>query len=642
MKKIILGSLFVFGLFFVIRLEAYEVGPERASGRQRLGHYRAECNTAQAQTIQGVNHYLTDLTGVYTKINNVRAYLLTGGDLWWDRDNAGYIVPHPNDPNEQGVSSIFAAGLWLGGIDAAGNLKTACQMYGNTTGDSDFWAGPLDLYGETEAGTCANWDRFFEVTAVEIDLHKTLFEAAANGIPYEASDIPPGVKGWPARGNPFFEDLYGFSLPSTDQGLAEFWDENGDDLYNPLDGDYPILSYRGCDGPKYADQMIFWIYNDHGSNVHEETLGTPLKVEIQALAFSFGTEDALNDMTFQRHKIISRSAEPLDSLFFGLWLDPDLGCYSDDYIGCDSSRSLAYVYNADEVDGESNSDCAGGIPTYGEEIPIIGIDYFRGPLKITADTVNGEIIFDTVDLEMTSFMYYNSGGVVDPPLGMMVPNTPQGFYNYLTAHWNDGSPLYYGGNGYMEFNSYPVHFAFTSAPDEPDGWSMCEENLGGQDRRMIISSGPGLLHPGEMGEMIFGLPWVANQAYPCPDLSQLFAADEMAQEAFDNCFEMYVSTGTKEVLGGEGPLAELRLYPNPVYSISGMGPVLSGLPAVCDVSVYTSTGLLLHRHHSEQEAGGLWQWDMKDASGRRVLPGLYLIRVKTRAKEQRVLKCLVY
>jgi hypothetical protein len=65
-----------------------------------------------------------------------------------------------------------------------------------------------------------------------------------------------------------------------------------------------------------------------------------------------------------------------------MWIDPDLGCSEDDYIGCDTSRSLMYIYNQDEVDGDVGCDCTtGGGTTYCEEVPILGCDYFRGPRK---------------------------------------------------------------------------------------------------------------------------------------------------------------------------------------------------------------------------------------------------------------------
>lgn len=48
-------------------------------------------------------------------------------------------------------------------------------------------------------------------------------------------------------------------------------------------------------------------------------------------------------MTFQRYKLINRATEGIKETYFAMWADPDLGCYTDDYIGCDTTRSLAYV-----------------------------------------------------------------------------------------------------------------------------------------------------------------------------------------------------------------------------------------------------------------------------------------------------------
>ena len=47
-------------------------------------------------------------------INNVRARLLNGGDVWWDLSDGQYIVPKV-DPalGVPGVSSLFAGAVWL-------------------------------------------------------------------------------------------------------------------------------------------------------------------------------------------------------------------------------------------------------------------------------------------------------------------------------------------------------------------------------------------------------------------------------------------------------------------------------------------------------------------------------------------------
>jgi hypothetical protein len=66
-------------------------------------------------------------------INNVRARILGGGDVWWDLRDGKYIVPNP--PPGSGlpeVSSLFSGAVWLGGYDEGNNLKLAAQTYRTT------------------------------------------------------------------------------------------------------------------------------------------------------------------------------------------------------------------------------------------------------------------------------------------------------------------------------------------------------------------------------------------------------------------------------------------------------------------------------------------------------------------------------
>ena len=60
-----------------------------------------------------------------------------------------------------------------------------------------------------------------------------------------------------------------FSLP--DQNLGNFWDEDGDGIYNPCNGDFPVIDIRDCEPSDrkaarelLPDEMIFWVYNDNG------------------------------------------------------------------------------------------------------------------------------------------------------------------------------------------------------------------------------------------------------------------------------------------------------------------------------------------------------------------------------------------
>jgi hypothetical protein len=480
---------------------------DKKANKSAKAQYRDVCANSESQIDQD--------------INNVRARLLGGGDCWWDFTDGRYIVPKVDvTSNQAEVSSIFAGSVWLGGVDPAGNLKLACQDFRGAS-NNEFWPGPLTPLGITEQITCDNWDRHFRVTGEEIRKHLSNLSQGK----ISPDDIPRNVKGWPAKGNTRFLDVWGFDLPLTEQPLAGFYDKDEDGKYDPLKGDYPSIEIRGCALDKYPDEMIFWIYNDHGGGQpHGNTNGRAIQMEVHVQAFGYQTTDELNDMTFQRYRLINRATERIDSTFFAMWVDPDLGCALDDYIGCDTAKDLMYVYNQDPVDGQPGATCD-GTPTYGDKVPILGVDYFRGPLDSNAN-----------ELPMSSFVYYNNPGFGTPLPGTTDPTAPGEFYNYLTGTWKDGTPFTYGGSGYGGADQ--IKFAFTEPPNDPNGWSMCTANLPFGDRRTLQASGPFTLLPGADNELIIGIPWVPDIEYPCPDMEGLFRADKLAQGLFDNCFDL--------------------------------------------------------------------------------------------------------
>lgn len=495
------------------------------------------------------------------QINNVRARLLSGGDVWWDLNDGMYVVPKvPVGSGIAEVSSIFAGAVWLGGLDPVGNLKVAAVQYRQGAA-TDYYSGPIDpITGLTDQETCDNWDRFFRVLGEEVREASNLWEAGE----LTEDNLPDNVKFWPGKGNPFFLERFNFELPNTGQGLGSFWDENFDGVYNALDGDIPIIEIRDCEPLNRAaaiellpDEMTFWIYNDSGGP-HTESNGDFIQMEIQVQAFAYATNDEINDMTFQRYKLINRAQADIRETYFAMWVDADLGCSEDDFIGCDVGRSLGFTYNQDAEDGDNGVNCSTGVPTYGTNIPVIGTDYFRGPLGPKAfaldadgnriiDPETGEFVLLDIDfgetgdtlvqLGMSSFVYINRQGSGPPEAWTWDPQTAEQYYNYLQGFWNDGRPVTQGDCGFTLGND-PVRFTMPNDPSDPDGWSFCTSCTGEGDRRTLQASGPFLLQPGAVNELIIGVVWVPDLEYPCPDLGRFTAADDLAQGLFDNCFNL--------------------------------------------------------------------------------------------------------
>jgi hypothetical protein len=451
-------------------------------------------------------------------INNVRTRLLAGGDMWWDLDIARYEIPKV----EQGsglisVSSLFAGALWIGGIDDGGQLKIAAQTYRQT--GNDFWPGPLDDLGSADDVVCSAFDKHWKISNKDIQEFKDLSEQ--NGGPVPIGSIHRSILEWPGRGNPHAIGAKGIPLNlDAKKPLAPFFDFNADGLYNPEDGDYPVFETKDCQVD--PDQMIWWIYNDKG-DVHSETGGEPIGLEIKAMAFAFATNDEVNDMTFYQYSVTNFSSIALDSVYFGQWVDADLGYAFDDFVGCDPSRSLGICYNGDAVDGPAAQ-------SYGANPPIVGVDFFQGPKKYFYDA-QGSII-DSVILGMSKFLYYNNDFST---IGN--PEVASHFYGYLSGTWKNGSPFTEGGNGFG--GTVLADFLF---PDDPGSgkWSECDENNTPADRRFMQSAGAFRLEPGSNNEVIVGVVWVRpeSQIGCFADFDAIRLADDKAQALFDNCFKL--------------------------------------------------------------------------------------------------------
>ncbi len=456
-------------------------------------------------------------------VNNVRTILLNGGDMWWDLNDARFEVPKIDPPGSApSVHSLFAGAVWLGGIDAGGNLKIAAQTYRQS--GNDFWPGPLDATATITVQTCEDYDRHWVVYGVEIDsfLQQTF--------PLSESELIakfPGIANWPGKGNLLARGRNDVQLTILDE-LAPYWDVDGNGVYSPQNGDYPVINANPtCGGITegiYADQMIYWVYNDKG-NIHTETGGQAIGVQVGALAFAFRTSDEVNNMTFYRYDVLNKANIPIGDFYMGQWVDADLGCFNNDYVGCDVSLSLGYVYNGVSTD----PDCA--TRGYGVSVPILGVDYFEGPFS--GRTVNGQ----PEKLGMSTFLYYDNDFTVTGN-----PETAINFYNYMAGFWKDGSPFTSDRcNGYG--GTVPTSYMFPNDPGGPAfpaSWSECSCNNVAADRRWMQASGPFTLQPGARNYITVGTVWVrqGSQSSCAADIDLLRSADIKAQALFNNCFKL--------------------------------------------------------------------------------------------------------
>ncbi len=398
-------------------------------------------------------------------INDVRAGLNARGDMHWDYTNPKYEVPKGS-----GKHSVFASSLWIGALDQAGMLHTAAQTYRQT--GNDFWPGPIDgINMPFDSSTCRAFDRIWKINKWKIEEFKNQF--LAGNVSNGTYTIPEEFLTWPAKGNGI-----------VDEHLAPFIDVNGDDLYNPMNGDYPLI---------IGDQMLFHIFNDSLA-AHTESGGSKLGVEIQASAYAFHCQNiadsnqVLNWTTLYNYKIINRSITDYDSVYLGLWNDIDLGLALDDYVGCDTTRGTGFGYNGDNDDETMSG--------YGVNPPMQNVKILRGVLADPMDGIDNNLD-GTLDepgerTTMNHFMYYVNVNSI--PSGN--PSTAENYYSYLRSYWLDGTHL-------TDPNNNITNFMFSGVPYSGTGWT--EGGAGGppEDKRFIMSSGPFSLNAGDTATIDF-------------------------------------------------------------------------------------------------------------------------------------------
>jgi len=469
--------------------------------------------------------------------NRVKAQFNANGAMFTDFQKGQFIAPYA--PGQPEISLIRAAGLWIAGVDPAYNLKGAVQLY-NTNGKSDFFPGVLDNDGlppfPPPGGSLSG---MYRVTAAEIAAH--LADLADNG---QIDNPQPGVFGWPALGNPFFSQYHnGEELPQYPRALAGFFDHDGDGVYNPTRGDYPVIEVRGCALDQAPSEMLWFAFNDSNGFPHTQSNTAPLQMEVQCQVFAFNClEDSpLRDAVFVRFKLVNLGTERLDSLFVGLFNDFDIGNPNDDFFGCDTSRSIVFGYNGDNFDEGA----------FGAEAPVIAADMFRGPL----DTFGQEIPLKHV-------VAFNPADLTGAEV----------YYRLLSGSLADGSPA--PGNGIL----YPGN------PNDPAADSeVSAGNTPGQ-RYVLASYGPFSLLPGAVNELITGYFFTQQPgATPLQNVQAMYARADAIQAFFDNCFmptDQIACSPVSSAPALHAPAAGLNIFPNPASQTFAVESEKTGITRV--------------------------------------------------------------
>ena len=356
-------------------------------------------------------------------------------------------------------------------------------------------------------------------------------------------------------------------------------DVNHNGVYDPLTGgDYPKMM---------GDQMLWWVMNDKG-NIHTQTGCSPMGVEIHATAYAYtcpqiaDSEKVINYTTLYHYEIINRSTLAYDSVYVANWQDGELGCGTDDHVGCYPAGNYSYYYNEDSIDVRCGSELG-----YGADPPISSTVILGG--KQMAH------FFDCRIICMPSSPHFD-------------PNICHEYYGYLTGTWKNGSPIDYGGSGYPPTStSTPTPFCFPDFPYITSGWhDPLPGNPGQDDRRDMTSCGPYKLLPGAIDTFDFAVVYTRDTTLPF--MGQAIFDKNMhdnqriqrwfANNSFPSCLQL--NTGVNEQNKNAN---DFSIYPNPTIGMFQIQANSQQLLANCQIEIYNVYGKKVYELLSDRVNG---------------------------------------
>ncbi len=454
-------------------------------------------------------------------INNISALIGPYGALFHDfKLEDG----HYEFPKGSGNNTLFWLTFYLKGADIHQNKYLSGLFNSITDNISDYYLpgyfpGPVSLPESYTTEYDVDWRKVWKLNRYEINNHIANWKNTG----YQ---IPENIRTWPGDGD-----------VSKGQAthLAPYHDYNANGIYDPENGDYPII--RG-------DQAIYSIFNDiRHDHTGNGTLG--MSAEFHCMVYGFITPDdeAINNTVFINCLIYNRSLLTYNPLQFSIYADNDIGNSYDDYVGCDTLLNAAIAYN-DEFD-----EIVDGFG-YGAHPPAQSIVLLNTKMKGFSD--------ETYDRPYSFPILFNPSYVEE------VSNKMDGF-------WIDGAPIIDNGCGHPSCAEGNItRFAFPGDPSNPESWSMPQASIPAADRALIMNANPvSEWGPGEAFCIDFALTTAQDEAGSNLDSYKLVKQYIPKVQSFydlnfpNSCADIapaFIEKNSKMT-------GEIKIYPNPTTGI---------------------------------------------------------------------------
>ncbi len=345
------------------------------------------------------------------------------------------------------------------------------------------------------------------------------------------------------------EDSQGmFVVKATDEPFGESWQEwatavkygayfydgDGDGVYNPVDKNGNGQWDPDEDSPDLlGDETVWTVYND-GVPSEDRIFSNvePQGIEIRQTMWAYATSGDLGNIVFLRYSILNTGtvSEVMNDVYFGVWADPDLGDYTDDLVGSDTTLDAGYVYN-DGDDGD-----------FGVDPPCFLIDFFQGPWEETGNPedmafntkgllLGVDTIYGAKNLGLSSFVHYMQG---HPTQGD--PDNEEQARNYLRGLNQEGNIVdpcnwIFGTVINDDCTQIDGRFMYSGDPVALKGWI----NTTPFDQRQMSNTGPFKLEAGKPVDIIVAYV-VGRGKSALASVKDAKKIDRSAQFVFQNNF----------------------------------------------------------------------------------------------------------
>lgn len=571
-----------------------------------IDYYVRQANGTHKATGQ-LHIYLHNESYASLDINNLNARFYALGHHFWDFKGESKFFALKNTAQ----IPIFNSSFWIGGIESNSNqLHVSAERYRQL--GEDFNSGPVSSFYHSSFER--EWGRVWKLTTNDI-LHHIANYARQGYTPIR------DIAEWPANG-----DISQGQLAQ----MAPFQDRNRNGIYEPMDGDYPLI--RG-------DMTLFFVFSDL-RRPNTESGGIPLGIEVHGMAYAFDQPDdsMLNNTIFLHYDIINRSDNQYNDTWLGLWFSGSLGSSYDDYFETHVKHGAACFYNGNPVDGS-------GQPwSYGAKPPVFGIQFLAGSYmdpdgidnprtdsagnRLCDVSLNGAFFGDGIVDNERLGLAHTLINHKHPPGVLHQATIAVEYHLALRGIWRDSTRLIYGGSGHPLHNGYGPGCSFIFPGDTdpcnfgtggllPNGPALWTEKTAGRlpgDRNGIASSGPFTFMPDQRQELDVAFIFARDQIYdkPYDTLVDWMGKLKSLFEENPGMFKPRIHVSQKTTPS----INDLNLYPNP----AGEYITISGITELQPTTyqIFGITGQLF-------AAGSVK--NLEPISIAHLTPGIYIIRI---------------